>query len=63
MHKFLCCDYYTCLIIFLPSPLVSFNPVLLFPEMASELLLRDSGTSKNNFKVVPVEKYGVHVQS
>lgn len=41
----------------MPSPLVTFNPVLLFSEVASELLLRESGTFKNNFKVVPVEKY------
>lgn len=55
-HIFLCCDYYTWLIVILPSPLVTFSPVLLFSEVASELLLRDSGTFKNNFKVFPVEK-------
>lgn len=33
--------------------------MLLFSEVASGLLLRESGTSKNNFKAVPVEKYEV----
>lgn len=56
---FFCCDYYTRLIIFLPSLLVTFNLVRLFSEVASGLLLRDSGTSKNNFKIVLVQNYKV----
>lgn len=31
--------------------------MLLFSEVASEFLLRESGTFKNNYKAMPVEKY------